>query len=335
VAAPPKPSGRRVSLPLIMLGAVVVVGGAGAVIYRQSATHVSHPAATTAAAAATPMAEGTVKIVSRPAGARVIVDGVQRGTAPLSLALSAGDHTLMLENGSEKRSLPLTIESGATIAQYVDLGAPPGALGALEVTADPAGARVTVDGVDRGTTPLLVSDLAPGDHSVTITNGDGTVTRRVNVTAGATASVMASIAPAGAAAGWVSIKAPFPLEIREGDSVLAAAGVDRVMLPVGKHQLDAVSTDLGFQAPLTVQVQAGKIASVTVTPPDGTLSINAVPWADVSLDGKAIGTTPIGNLSVPIGTHELVWKNPKFGERRQTVKVTAQSPARAGVDFTK
>jgi hypothetical protein len=48
-----------------------------------------------------------------------------------------------------------------------------------------------------------------------------------------------------------------------------------------------------------------------------------------------MGTTPLGNLSVPAGMHEVVWRHPNFGERRQTVKVSAESPARAGVDFTK
>jgi serine/threonine-protein kinase len=65
----------------------------------------------------------------------------------------------------------------------------------------------------------------------------------------------------------------------------------------------------------------------------GLLSINATPWADVLLDGQAIGTTPLANLSVPIGTHEIICRHPQLGERRQTVTVKAGSPLRVGISF--
>jgi hypothetical protein len=38
---------------------------------------------------------------------------------------------------------------------------------------------------------------------------------------------------------------------------------------------------------------------------------------------------------VPLGTHEIVFKNPQFPERRVTVTVTAKAPAAAAVDFSK
>jgi hypothetical protein len=48
-----------------------------------------------------------------------------------------------------------------------------------------------------------------------------------------------------------------------------------------------------------------------------------------------MGQTPLGNLSVTIGNHEVVWRHPQLGERHQTVKVTAGAPVRAGMDLTK
>ncbi|PWT79784.1 MAG: hypothetical protein C5B57_13295 [Blastocatellia bacterium] len=58
-----------------------------------------------------------------------------------------------------------------------------------------------------------------------------------------------------------------------------------------------------------------------------------MPWADVEIDGRPVGTTPLANISVAIGSHEIVWKHPQRGERRQTITVTARSPARVGIDF--
>jgi hypothetical protein len=69
--------------------------------------------------------------------------------------------------------------------------------------------------------------------------------------------------------------------------------------------------------------------------PTGTLSANAVPWAEVWMDGKKIGETPFAGLEVPLGTHEIIFRNPQFPERRVTVTVNASNPVTASVDFSK
>jgi len=60
-----------------------------------------------------------------------------------------------------------------------------------------------------------------------------------------------------------------------------------------------------------------------------------VPWADVSLDGEVLGPTPIGNILVSVGPHEVVFRHPAYGEQRRTVTVPVQGIARLSVDFTK
>lgn len=67
--------------------------------------------------------------------------------------------------------------------------------------------------------------------------------------------------------------------------------------------------------------------------PVGFLSINARPWADVWIDGHAVGTTPLGNLRVAVGRHEIVWRHPQLGERRQAIDVVADVPSRISVDY--
>jgi hypothetical protein len=48
-----------------------------------------------------------------------------------------------------------------------------------------------------------------------------------------------------------------------------------------------------------------------------------------------LGETPIANVGVTPGTHELVFKHPELGERRQSVVVRAASPTRVGIDLRK
>lgn len=49
----------------------------------------------------------------------------------------------------------------------------------------------------------------------------------------------------------------------------------------------------------------------------GTLTVDAVPWAMVSLNGKPIGETPIARLKVAAGPLVLTFSNPETGRTRQ------------------
>jgi hypothetical protein len=63
------------------------------------------------------------------------------------------------------------------------------------------------------------------------------------------------------------------------------------------------------------------------------VSINAVPWADVLVDGSAAGQTPLANVSLPIGPHEIVFRHPQLGERKRTVVVTVEGLAKVTQTF--
>jgi len=220
-----------------------------------------------------------------------------------------------------------TVTAAASSAVHADTP------GRLEITSEPAGARVSVDGTRRGVTSLVVP-LAPGAHTVVISDGNGSSTRTVNVAAGSVATLMAAM-PAGAAAGWVTMTSPVDLQVREGGSLLGITSADRLMLPAGHHELVLSSAPLGFQTTLPVDVQAGRTISVAVRIPNGSVSINALPWANVWLDGQSLGTTPLANMEVALGSHEVIWRHPQMGERRQTIIVTAKSPLRVVMDFSK
>lgn len=328
---PPRKKGLSRGMTLGIAGVVLAAAAVPSVAYLRS----KRLAATPVTAAAPVVPEGSASIVSRPDGAEVLVDGVSKGVTPLKLTLPVGTYTLELHNGTSKRTVPLQIDAGSTVRQYVDLAPADASVGRLEVTSDPAGAQVTVDGAPRGITPLVITSIEPGQHRVAVVSGDNSVSRSVNVSAGATASVLLSVAPTGSSGGWVSIKAPFEMQVLENGKVIGTTGMDSLMLPAGTHELEVQAAAFSFSQTLSVKVPAGKTVTMPVTLPKNTLSINALPWADVTLDGQPVGQTPLGNLSVTIGTHEVVWRHPQLGERRQTVKVTAGAPVRAGMDLTK
>jgi hypothetical protein len=209
--------------------------------------------------------------------------------------------------------------------------------GLVEIRTEPGGARVTVDNIVMGTTPMTASDLAPGPHTVKVEGNNATVTQTVTIEAGVTSSLVVPLAaaPTAPATGWISVKAPFAMELFEQGRMLGNSSTERLVLPPGKHEIEIANDAIGFRETRTVQVAPGKLAVIGITLPNGTLSVNASPWAAVDVDGENVGDTPIGNLSLSIGPHEIVFRNPQLGEQRRVVMVTERTPVRLSIDMTK
>ena len=280
---------------------------------------------------------GTMTVNTDPPGAAVLIDGINRGLTPLNLSLTAGAHMLVVQANGESRTIPITIAAGAQVSQFLEMPKAASAMGQLQVRSEPAGARISVDGTPMGKTPLTVTDLAPGEHSVTLEGDLGSVTQKVVIQAGATASLVVPLGtpPGAALSGWLSVTAPVVVELYENGQLLGTSGIDRIMLPTGRHEIEVVSEPLGYRETRTVQVAAGRVASMSVTMPKGTVSLNAVPWATVSIDGESVGDTPIGNHLLTIGPHEVVFRNAELGEQRRLIMVTLHAPVRLSVDLTK
>jgi PEGA domain len=313
----------RARLALVIGAVVIAIAGAG--VYA-SRTFKSGPP---------PVQMGSLSVQTSPPGAAVFVDGLAQGNTPARISLKAGAHILELRGRGVPRSIPVTITAGAELSQYLELPQTPTS-GSLLVQSDPAGAQVFVDGIDHGKAPASVADLTPGEHEVELRAPGGTpVRQRVVIEAGVTASVLAPVSTAapGPVSGWISLKAPVTIEVRENGKLLGTTDTDRLMLAAGRHEIELSNDTLGYHATRSVVVPPGKVAPVTVDLPQGVINLNASPWAEVFIDGRRVGETPIGNLPVTIGPHEVVFRHPQLGEKRQAVSVTLSAPVRVSVDM--
>jgi hypothetical protein len=289
-------------------------------------------------AAASQPQSGRLTIETRPGNLEVTIDGDKRGKSPVTVSLAPGPHTVTIHGGVDDRVVPLTLAAGADVTQYFEMKTPePGAtLGRLSIVTDPPGARVSVDGKPQGNSPITIEELTAASHKITATNEAGAVERLVAVPAGGTASVMFSLPRlSGPVGGWLAIAAPFDVEVVERDDVIGASGTNKVMLAAGRHEITLASRNLGYREARTIDITAGKTVTLRVDPPKAAVSVNARPWADVTFDGNSLGQTPIANLLMTIGSHDVVFRHPQFGERRQTVVVTSTGPNRIAVDLTK
>jgi hypothetical protein len=105
------------------------------------------------------------------------------------------------------------------------------------------------------------------------------------------------------------------------------------MLASGRHDIQLVSETMGYRVTRVINIVPGKVSSLSVDLPNGTVNLNATPWAEVWIDGRRVGETPLGNLSMPIGPHEVVFRHPQFGEKRHAISVTLSGPTRLSVDM--
>jgi hypothetical protein len=229
----------------------------------------------------------------------------------------------------------------------------------LAITATPAGATVMIDGVRQGAAPVTLR-LTPGSHTLTVVAPDASATDVVAASAvapgppeggphvmdsgpsvleGAGSGEAGLRGPDGEGtaaaplAGWVSVSAPAVLQIFENGRLLGSTRTDRIMLPVGRHELEFVEESLGYRSSRVVQVTPGNTAAVRPEWPHGSLALNATPWAEAWVDGQRIGETPIGNVQLPIGPHQVVFRHPDLGEQTQNVVVTLTAPARLSADM--
>jgi hypothetical protein len=58
------------------------------------------------------------------------------------------------------------------------------------------------------------------------------------------------------------------------------------------------------------------------------------PWADVTIDDKYVGQTPLKRLPLRPGPHAVVLSHPDFRPYQRTVRIRSGEPFKLDVDLT-
>lgn len=157
----------------------------------------------------------------------------------------------------------------------------------VEILTRPAGAAVTLDGESTDlSTPVRFDELAPGEHTVTLTlDGHEPLERTVEVRPGERRTIDVQLA---------QTAAPPPA---------ATSRVKRK--PRRRSGRRATSRE-----PARDQRKA-----------PGLLTARTTPWSDVYLGNRKLGTTPFANIKLPAGTHVLTFRNPDRPPHKRKVVV--------------
>ena len=136
-----------------------------------------------------------------------------------------------------------------------------------------------------------------------------------------------------AAAGCLTVQTPLPLQIHEAGGLLGLTETSRLMLTPGDHQLTLSDERSGFRVSRAVRITAGQTTTIAIEVPRAAVNFNAIPWAEVWIDGDRAGETPLGNYMLPLGNHQIELRHPQLGTKRQTLSVSLNGPNRVAVNM--
>jgi serine/threonine-protein kinase len=153
----------------------------------------------------------------------------------------------------------------------------------------------------------------------------------------AAAPLVAAVAPvrpgpavslASRPSGSVSVRSSYPIDVAwQGRSLARGTTAPSVVLPSGRQTLTLVSEAHFLRRTVTVDVVAGRAATLEA-PALGRLSIKASPDnCEVSIDGIFADYPPILDRALASGTHTISFKWPDGTRRDESVEVAAGSPA--------
>ena len=80
-------------------------------------------------------------------------------------------------------------------SQYIELRDVAGDRIAVEIKSEPPGARITIDGQPRGTTPATIPNLTAGDHAVVLELAGRKATQAVKIEPGSYRAIDDTDAP--------------------------------------------------------------------------------------------------------------------------------------------
>jgi hypothetical protein len=141
----------------------------------------------------TPIPAGAMFLRSDPRDAGIFISGEYRGMTPLMIeGFSQGIYQVTFAKyGYENTTTTVVVEPGAV--SYVNVTLFP-LTGAIAVNTSPAGAHVIIHGGDSGTGPVIIGNLMPGNHTLTVEMpGYLPIQKTVEVTGGSTTGVNISL----------------------------------------------------------------------------------------------------------------------------------------------
>lgn len=112
---------------------------------------------------------GSVRIFSTTPGAIISLDGEVLGGSPQTKEVPAGEHIVQVTaDGYQSTTQTVVVVAGQQKVVQINLEAVARAAGRIQINSSVDGATVIVDGQDRGSPPVVISDAPAGTHAIIV-----------------------------------------------------------------------------------------------------------------------------------------------------------------------
>ena len=285
---------------------------------------------------------GLLLVKTKPAGAAVTCRGSSLGITPLLITTLPCGPAFTLElslNGYQKKRVEVRMPDRTPLVCEEELTLDSGL---LYCTTEPAGAKVLVNGIERGVTPVEV--MVPRGGAVLTFRKEGfkDVEQSVGMSAGERRNLALNLD--GRPARLTVVTEPDKAKVFLDGNFQGMSPVTADSVASGAHE---IRVELSGHAPITRTVQLANGGDSTETfKMESVLGrievVTTPPGAKISVDGKAVGTTrPQGDSAV---SQVLLVENVSAGEHAilahldgyydQSLKVTVRAKETKQLPFT-
>jgi len=239
---------------------------------------------------------GDLYVQSEPPGVRIELDGQDTGqvTPALLRGLPAGEHALRLEAGCRGAAQRVVVQP--VVVTRSELSLRPGA-GRLEVVSDPPGAQVKLDGVERGTAPLTLPEVACGEHRLELSlAGHRPYAETFQLASDVlrTASVTLEAIARGT---LVVVPEPLDAAIWLDGALVGQGAMTLEGIEVGRHDVELRAAGLTPQA-RTLEVTSGEVTRLELSLVRQPVPVGDGPGARV---GRLVGRRVLGTALIGVG----------------------------------
>jgi hypothetical protein len=209
----------------------------------------------------------------------------------------------------------------ALVAGIAVLGRPSSSSRTVERPAQPAPAAP-----DAAPAPAITAELTTRKPTAPSRPAPVATAPAAQVPAAAPAAAPPRAAARSNAPAMLTVFSRIPLDIYYEGKKIGTTDDGQLLIPPGQHRLEFVSRRFNYRGDLTMSLEPGQVASHTVVLPSGQLRLHGPSGTEVLVEGERMGALPMADVTVPIGTRELLFRHPLYGDRRQTVEVGAGGP---------
>jgi hypothetical protein len=263
---------------------------------------------------------GDIAVTSTPPGARIIVDGEEKGvlTPNYVTGLFAGQHKITLSLPDYQTvERPVEVKAGEVNNLSFELLS---ALGSIEIISNPPGAIITCNNVESGVTPLTLKNLKPGPYTVGLAlTLYKSQSKQVTVSMNNKEVVNISLEPDFGTLSLIQPPAKIPYSVDE-----KAVSSSDVKLNPGKHRVTWNGGEEYSSIDTVITITVGAVTTFVSTPVrlTGGLKIMPLPMdAEVFVNGESKGVGAKNVSGLPTGTYTISGKKDGYQLTKVEVKV--------------